>query len=62
MKSELRNDLLAIILEESYAMREEYARDLLNGKKRPHRFDQDALDGADAIINRIVGRCSLIEG
>lgn len=65
MTNELRNDLMMIVLEEAYGMREDYARQLVaNGPrtKRFNRADTEAVEGASNIVNRIDARCSRIEG
>ena len=58
----LRNDLLAIVLEEAFGMQEHYARKVVGGTLAHNRADQDALDAAMQVVDRIDARCSKIEG
>jgi hypothetical protein len=65
MTIDLRNDLLIIVLEEAFGMRESYARHLvvdggIEGRFR--RLDNEALDAAKNVVARIDARCSKIVG
>ncbi len=64
MTDELRTDLLCIVLEEAFCMRESYARKLLTGAgdRRFNKADGDALEGAHNVVNRIEARCGRIDG
>lgn len=66
MTDELRRDLMAIVLEEAFGMREHYARKVAAGEQSPDRrfnhADREAFNAAYQITLRLDARCSRIEG
>lgn len=59
MNTNLRHDLLAIILEEAYGYKEATAQRIA---ATGAHVDHDSYDAANRIVDRFEARCSRIEG
>jgi len=63
MNNDLRRDLVAIILEETYGYRRDFAERMAGGRSSGIALrDAEALSAVMHAVDRIDARCSKIEG